>query len=291
MTSHLHSSLTIVLLAGCLGSVTAAAQQQPAPAHGAHAGEIAATVGPAIVPAATLADAISAARRRALAEHRLDAFTSNTADRLLDDLIDVKLFALAARDRGLDRRPDVARRVEAAIDQVLAQATLTDDVTRLALTDESIAVYFESHRDLFRTPPRIRARHIVVPTRDEARSAANALASGADFDAIARERNVDSTKASGGDLGWVTKGTMVAPFDAALFALKRGETSDVVGTSVGFHIVRAEEIEPGSVPALSAIAEQVRTRIIEERVSALRRELLEQYQVARHRDVIESLKK
>lgn len=282
--------LTTVLFAGCVGSLLAGAPEQP-PSGVARGEAIAATVGPSAVSAASLDEAIASARRRAVAEHRLDAFTSGTPDRLLDDLIDVKLFALAARDRGLDRRLEVIRRVEAAVDQVLAQAAVTDAAGQPALTDESIASYFESHRDRFRSPPRIRARHIVVRSVEEARAARDGLAAGADFEAIARERNIDSTRASGGDLGWVTKGTMVAAFDAALFALASGETSDMVATNAGFHIVRAEEIEPGRLPALAAVVEQVRSKMVEARVSALRQQLLARYPITRHRDVIASLKK
>src|SRR5262249_8676788 len=68
-----------------------------------------------------LRDELPARRKQDLARNKLDAFTPAGRDDALRELIDRKLFAAAARDEGLDRQPDVARRLENVIDQFLAQ--------------------------------------------------------------------------------------------------------------------------------------------------------------------------
>lgn len=109
-----------------------------------------------------------------------------------------------------------------------------------------------------RVPPitdqRFAARHILVSwagavnalpnvqrTREEARiraeEARQKVLDGADFAQVARAWSDDSTAARGGDLGGFEAGTMVAPFEEAVRALKVGEVSRVIETPFGFHVI------------------------------------------------------
>jgi parvulin-like peptidyl-prolyl isomerase len=94
------------------------------------------------------------------------------------------------------------------------------------------------------TAEQVHARHILVATREEAESIVARLEAGEDFAALAAQLSQDtSNKDDGGDLGWFPRGQMVESFAEAAFALQPGETSDVVETEFGFHVVRVEERE------------------------------------------------
>jgi len=72
--------------------------------------------------------------------------------------------------------------------------------------------------------------------------AAKAKAKGANFAALADQYTEDpSGKGRGGQLGTFERNRMVPPFDAATFALRPGETSDVVETAFGFHVIHREK--------------------------------------------------
>ncbi|MFH0928048.1 MAG: peptidylprolyl isomerase [bacterium] len=70
---------------------------------------------------------------------------------------------------------------------------------------------------------------------------AKAKAPGADFAALAGEYGQDATKDTGGDLGYFEKGKMVKEFEDAAFALEKGQTSGLVKTSFGYHIIKVED--------------------------------------------------
>ncbi|MBI2037844.1 MAG: peptidylprolyl isomerase [Candidatus Magasanikbacteria bacterium] len=71
---------------------------------------------------------------------------------------------------------------------------------------------------------------------------------GADFAALAKQYNGDSTKGTGGDLGWFGKGRMVPEFETAVFSLKKGEVYPTVVESIyGFHIIKLDDRKTESV--------------------------------------------
>jgi peptidyl-prolyl cis-trans isomerase D len=78
------------------------------------------------------------------------------------------------------------------------------------------------------------------------------------FAEVARKNSQDPGSAEkGGDLDFVTRGAMVKPFEDAMFALNKGETSKVVETEFGYHIIRLDDIRPAVVPPF----EQVRATL------------------------------
>ncbi|HAO81552.1 TPA: protein translocase subunit SecD [Candidatus Veblenbacteria bacterium] len=85
---------------------------------------------------------------------------------------------------------------------------------------------------------------------------------GNDFAKLAQENSEDSSKDQGGDLGWFAKGVMVAPFEEAAFALKKGEvTKTLVETQFGYHIIKkTDEREGDSGPEIQASHILIRTQ-------------------------------
>ena len=112
---------------------------------------------------------------------------------------------------------------------------------------------YDANKDKYRTPERVKERHILVstmnkPKEEQAKLEAKAadllkqLRNGADFAELAKKNSDDPGSAQkGGDLDWVTRGQMVKPFEEASFALKPKEISNLVKTDYGFHIVQVME--------------------------------------------------
>jgi peptidyl-prolyl cis-trans isomerase SurA len=121
--------------------------------------------------------------------------------------------------------------------------------------DAEIRAFFEQRQEeLGPRPATIVFEQVVVSPEpsDSARTAAldqaqdvlRRLNEGEDFQALARRFSDDTgTRASGGELGWFRRGRMVPAFERAAFALRPGQTSGIVETSFGFHIIKVDRVK------------------------------------------------
>ncbi len=105
---------------------------------------------------------------------------------------------------------------------------------------------------------------LVLVVGDEATAAdlLTQIHGGADFSALALKYSLDlSSRATGGDLGWFPRGVLASPeVEAAAFALKPGETSGVIHTAAGYHIVQVLEVDPAR-PLSPAAQQTLRARV------------------------------
>ena len=189
------------------------------------------------------------------------ASTVDGVEKLSRRLLEQKVMAEGARAAALDRDPAVARLLSRATDQLLADALVQQELSRVDMSEAALRRYYAGNTERFRSTPRRRARHIVVATRQEADAALAAVRGGRDFSDVARERNTDATKSSGGELGWVSPGLMVKSFDAALFALDPSRISEPVQTSFGWHLIKVDQVDQGALPPFELIVERVATSL------------------------------
>ncbi len=127
---------------------------------------------------------------------------------------------------------------------------------------------------------RARARHILVRVdanapasqRSEAlkkiQDVQRRLKAGEDFTDLAKKYSDDpGSKDRGGDLGYFSRGDMVGPFDKAVFALQVGQTSDIVATDFGYHIIRLEEKKASSKMNFDDVKDDLREYLFQQRAA------------------------
>jgi peptidyl-prolyl cis-trans isomerase D len=144
-------------------------------------------------------------------------------------------------------------------------------VAQTVVGEDEIKAYYQSHADRYRTGETRRASHILIPAAKNAteadakaaRAKADDLlikvkASPGDFAKLARENSQDTISAAkGGDLDWFGRGAMVKAFEDTAFALKEGQTSDVVRSDFGFHIIRLTGVRPEQVKPLAEVKAEI----------------------------------
>lgn len=107
------------------------------------------------------------------------------------------------------------------------------------VTDKEIKEYFDQHKDEL---VQVDASHILVDDEETAKEIKQKLDDGEDFAKLAKEYSKDSANADkGGELGFFTKGSMVKEFSDVAFKLKKGEISDPVKTTYGYHIIKVND--------------------------------------------------
>lgn len=112
-------------------------------------------------------------------------------------------------------------------------------VARPALARDLVNGYFE--QQIGQSAEQVHARHILVGTKELAdKIEAELAADPGRFEELAKEDSIDTgTAPTGGDLGWFTRGVMVAPFEDVAFSLQPDEISEPVQTQFGWHIIQA----------------------------------------------------
>jgi len=90
-------------------------------------------------------------------------------------------------------------------------------------------------------PDKVHCAHILVKTEQEAKALVERLNKGEKFSNIAKEVSLCPSGKRGGDLGTFTRGKMVKEFDTAAFALQKGQTSPIIKTKFGYHIIKRLE--------------------------------------------------
>jgi peptidyl-prolyl cis-trans isomerase C len=180
---------------------------------------------------------------------------------LITYLADVIVLAQTAEQQKLGDQPEVKREVAFERNKVLMEALLRN-AGKAAQTDDALhQVYDEAVKKM--TPEEeVHARHILVPTEDEAKAIEAQLKGGADFATLAKDKSKDPSGASnGGDLGYFTKDQMVPEFADAAFKLDKGQISDPVHTQFGWHIIKVEDKRTKPTPTFDEVKGQLETYV------------------------------
>ncbi|QTQ32630.1 Putative peptidylprolyl isomerase [Aromatoleum bremense] len=193
-------------------------------------------------------------------------------------LFAVRKLAEEARARTLEASE--RWKIDASTERAAAQVQLDHLINGQDLPDFEKAAreFYVAHPEQFAQPEQIKAQHVLIKSEGRSKEEALALAKqvaaqakkdGQDFGKLAAEFTEDpSGKANGGDLGFFARGSMVKPFEDAVFGLKAA--GDIVGpveSQFGFHVIRLVERKPeGSVPF-----EQVKDKLVRDETLKYRR--------------------
>lgn len=193
---------------------------------------------------------------------------------LVNVLVDMELLAQAGEDAGLDKAPEFEKRVEFLRRRALRNAFVEQELVN-SLTDEEVKAAYDRQIASFKPQEELRARHILVGSREEAEKIIAELDAGGSFEELAAENSTDGTAQNGGDLGYFSRGQMVDPFEDAVFELEAGSyTKEPVETQFGWHVIKLEDKRMSAPPPLADVEDQVRTILLrqkfEETMAALR---------------------
>jgi peptidyl-prolyl cis-trans isomerase D len=155
----------------------------------------------------------------------------------------------------------------------------------VSVSREDLQGYYDQHRDDYRVPEQVNVSHILIKTPlpgadgkvdpkgvEEARKKADdvlkQLKAGGNFGELAKKYSEDpGSGKNGGSLGWIGKGRTVPEFEQSAFSLAKGQTSGLVQSSYGFHIIRLDDKQAAHVKSLDEVKDQIEGSIRQQKAA------------------------
>jgi peptidyl-prolyl cis-trans isomerase D len=140
---------------------------------------------------------------------------------------------------------------------------------------DELQSYYDQHRDQYRTPEQVKVSHILIKTplpgadgkvdekgvtdaQHRAEDLLKQIKGGAKFEDLAKKYSEDPGSAKeGGSLGFIGKGRTVPEFEKAAFSLPKGQISDLVKSSYGFHIIRVDDKQDAHMKTVDEVKDQI----------------------------------
>jgi peptidyl-prolyl cis-trans isomerase D len=157
------------------------------------------------------------------------------------------------------------------------------------VTAAEIQQYYNQHQKEFELPEQVKVRHILIKTAPAGDAAGNAAAlkkaedvlkqvnSGGNFAELAKKYSDDpGSKDQGGELGFLKRGATVPEFDKAAFTLAQGQTSGLIKTQFGYHILQVEEKQTAHVRSLQEATPSIQAALTRQKEAQLQQSYAQQ---------------
>jgi peptidyl-prolyl cis-trans isomerase D len=143
------------------------------------------------------------------------------------------------------------------------------------LSRAEVQAYYDLHRDQYRVSEQVKVSHILIKTplpgpdgkvdekgvaeaQHRAEDLLKQLKAGAKLEDLAKKYSEDPGSAKqGGSLGWIGKGQTVPEFEKVAFSLPKGQISDLVKSSYGFHIIRVDDKQEAHMKLLDEVKGEI----------------------------------
>ncbi len=190
------------------------------------------------------------------------------------ELIGREVLIQEADKQGFGTRAEVKAALENARQSIIINAMLADYVKKNPVKDPEIKAEYDRYKAQM-GDKEYHARHILVPTEEEAKALIVKIKGGSKFEDLAKANSKDGSAANGGDLDWASPASFVPEFSKAMVALQKGAVTETpVKTQFGFHIIKLEDSRAAKIPALEEVKQQVAESLQQRKLQAYREELM-----------------
>jgi peptidyl-prolyl cis-trans isomerase C len=190
-----------------------------------------------------------------------NGFDENVRQNVLRGLVSEKLIYAEAVKAGVDKDPEVKKRIATVEKQVIMQ-NFMESKAKTLVTDDQLRAVYNTKLAAAKGQEELKARHILVASEDEAKKLSAQIKKGGDFEKIAKEKSTDKgSGANGGELGWFTKEKMVPEFADAAYKLKKGEVSEPVKSEFGWHVIKLDDRRQLQIASFDEMKEMMKSEL------------------------------
>jgi peptidyl-prolyl cis-trans isomerase C len=230
-----------------------------------NASDVVATVGKSAI---TKSDIDSMLKNQGIT---FDKMNKKQQEQLVKKLIERELLSNVAKKAGIEKDEAYLKALENTKKDLAIRVWMDKIYQRTLISDSEANKYYQEHKDMFKVPEQLHARHILVKSEKEAKEIIDALKGlkgdklKEKFIELAKTKSTGPSGPKGGDLGYFGKGQMVKEFQDAAFALTKGEiTTAPVKTQFGYHVIFVEDKKPAGVAPFEQVKQSIMARMRQE---------------------------
>ena len=163
--------------------------------------------------------------------------------------------------------------------QIVRMKLLKKEVRdRIMITDAEIGEYYNKHRQEYEGKESVRIKQLLLllPTsasqdekmklKQQALRLRERIIKGESFDALTAQYSQGPAAVQGGDVGFVEKGTIIPEVETVAFSLPAEQVSDVIESSMGFHIIKVIDKKGAGLKPIAVVREEIQDRIENEKL-------------------------
>ena len=208
---------------------------------------------------------------------------------VLDKVITDALLIQKAENSGVEKTDEYKKELEVLKKQLALKVFLKQKVDSMKISDVEVKAFYDKNKDImFKQQPQVKARHILVKTKEEAQKIINELKKvpqnqlDSKFAELAKKYSTGPSGKLGGELGWFSKEKMIPAFSNVAFSLKKGTFSlQPVKTRFGWHIIYVEDKKEGGYIPFNEVKEKIKQQLklkkLQEYVNQLKQKANIQY--------------
>lgn len=177
---------------------------------------------------------------------------------VLNQMISERLLIQEAKNMGLEEDEYVLEQIKKITEQILVQTLIQKEILdKVQVSEEEVEEYYKENQDKFTEKEQVHLYNILVETEEKAQEILEELKAGKDFSEVAKENSIGPSASKGGDLGYLSKGTIIPEIEEVIFVLEIEELSKVVKTDFGFHILKITDKKPETIKTLEEVKEDI----------------------------------
>lgn len=176
----------------------------------------------------------------------------------LEYIVNIYVLAAEAEKQGMDKSPQVSRLLNFTKKDLLARLYLDNLSKNLETPTEAEAkAFYEQNKTQYSVPESVHLHHILVKSDKEAKDVLARIKKGEKFPDLASQVSICPSKAKGGNLDWLPRGSLVKEIEDVAFTMKNGEITGPVQTKFGYHVLLLEDKKPAQESSYDQVKDYI----------------------------------
>jgi len=198
-----------------------------------------------------------------------DALPQQYKKQVLEGIITEALLIQKAENSGIEKTKEFKKTLNILKKRLAKDLFLKQKVDSMKVSDAEVKAFYNKNKEImFKQKPQVKARHILVKTKEEAQKLINQLKKvpqnelETKFIELAKKYSTGPSGKTGGELGWFSKEKMIPEFSKVAFSLNKGGISlTPLKTRFGWHIIYLEDKKDGGYVPLNEVKEKIKQQL------------------------------